>query len=193
MTLDAHIAEFQIHVHYLDILDSPLSKDDQLLQFIRSLKHRDLATRIKFDMTMEQAIKAVHTRAASSFDPSIHDPVVPCNHPRHDGKRNGPSLNNLNVNDEEEELLNALEDGEFEYLLDDNEDDDDTLNAIGSGCHGGVRGRDRGGRGGGRGRGAGRGTGRPTMTPQQLEWYKAQSASNVDSLGTSNEIAPTKL
>jgi hypothetical protein len=28
MTLDAHIAEFQNHVHFLAILNSPISKDD---------------------------------------------------------------------------------------------------------------------------------------------------------------------
>jgi hypothetical protein len=74
MTLDAHITEFQNHVHYLAILDSPISKDDQLLQFIRSLtKHRDLATRVKFHMTMDEAIQAVQARAANN---SVHELVV---------------------------------------------------------------------------------------------------------------------
>jgi hypothetical protein len=176
MTLDAHIADFQNHVHYLTILDIPISKDDQLLQFIRSLtKHRDLATRVKFHMTMDEAIQTVQARAANNF---VHDLVVPRNHPCYDGKQNGPSLNNLSLNTpsqkEDEELLNALEAGDFDHLLDENEDEDDTLNAIGSGGRGGGRGCGRGSRGGGRERGAGRGAARPTMTAQQLEWLKAQ-------------------
>jgi hypothetical protein len=80
MTLDAHIAEFQNHVHFLAILNSPISKDDQLLQFIRSLtKHRDLATRVKFNMKRDEAIQAVQARSANN---SVHDLVVPRNHPR---------------------------------------------------------------------------------------------------------------
>jgi hypothetical protein len=44
MTLDAHIASFATHIHFLDMLESPISRQDQLLHFIRSLHSRQLAT-----------------------------------------------------------------------------------------------------------------------------------------------------
>ncbi len=100
MDLNAHIANFQNHLHYLAILDSPLSKDDQILHFIRSLNRRDLATRVKFDMTIDEAIRAVQNRAANN---SIHDLVVPRTHGRTGGHKQGPYLNNLNLDDDDEE------------------------------------------------------------------------------------------
>jgi hypothetical protein len=79
MTLDAHIANFATHIHFLDMLGSPISRQDQLLHFIRSLNQRQLATRVKFDMTLLEAIEAVQTRAANNL---IHDLVTPRNPPR---------------------------------------------------------------------------------------------------------------
>ncbi len=138
MTLDAHIAEFQNMVHFLAILNSPVSKDDQLLQFIRSLSfHRDLATRVKFDMTRDQAIKAMQTRAVNN---SIHDLIVPRN-PRNKHTY-GNTLNNLSLNTptegEDDELLAALEAGDFDYLNgdDDDEENDDSLNVHSGRQHG---------------------------------------------------------
>jgi hypothetical protein len=79
MTLDAHIANFATHIHFLDMLESPISRQDQLMHYIRSLHHRQLATRVKFDTTLLEAIEAVQTRAANS---SIHNLVIPRNPPR---------------------------------------------------------------------------------------------------------------
>ena len=59
MTLDAHIASFATHIHFLDMLQSPISRQDQLLHFIRSLNSRQLTTCVRFDMTLLQAIEAV--------------------------------------------------------------------------------------------------------------------------------------
>jgi hypothetical protein len=100
MNLDAHIANFQNHLHYLAILDSPLSKDDQILHFIRSLKRWDLATRVKFDMTIDEAIRAVQNRAANN---SIHDLFVPRTQGRTGGHRQGANLNNLNLDEDDED------------------------------------------------------------------------------------------
>jgi hypothetical protein len=91
MELDAHIANIQNHLHYLTILDSPLSKDDQILHFIRSLNKRDFATRVKFDITMDEAIRAVQNRVANN---SIHDLVVLRN-PR--GHQQSPPLNTTSI------------------------------------------------------------------------------------------------
>ena len=196
MTLDAHIAEFRNICNFLAILNSPVAEDDQLLQFIRSLSfHRDLATRVKFNMTMDEAIKAVQTRAANN---SIHDLIVPRT-PRNK-QIFGGHANNLSITPgtptqgEDDDLLAALEDGEFDYLIGDNddEDNDDSLNAIGSGGRGGGRGRGRGGRGAGRGgRGAGRGT-RSTMSAQQLEWFKDQKCIQGGQAGHFKRDCPNK-
>ena len=59
MTLDAHIASFATHIHFLDMLQSPISRQDQLLHFIMSLNSRQLTTCVRFDMTLLQAIEAV--------------------------------------------------------------------------------------------------------------------------------------
>ena len=69
MDLDAHIANFQIHLHYLTILQSPLATDDQIVHFIRSLNKRDLATRVKFNMAMNDAIRPVPDLPANHLYP----------------------------------------------------------------------------------------------------------------------------
>jgi hypothetical protein len=104
MTLNAHIASFATHIHFLDMLESPISRQDQLLHFIRSLNSRQLATRVKFDMNLLQVIEAVQTRAANN---SIHDLVIPRN-----PKSGGPSgsrglaagLHKMNIEHEDNSL-----------------------------------------------------------------------------------------
>jgi hypothetical protein len=170
MTLDAHIANFATHIHFLDMLESPISRQDQLLHFIRSLNNRQLATRVKFDMELLDAIEAVQTRAANN---SIHDLVIPRN-----PSRNGPpprtlasGLNEMNIDADEEA---EEEEEEEEY-----QDDDDTLNAMQGGRGTQMRGKSggrtpaRGGRGGRGGRSAGRGSGGQSLSPQQLEWFRS--------------------
>jgi hypothetical protein len=169
MTLDAHIANFAMHIHFLDMLESPISRQDQLLHFIPSLNHRQLATRVKFDMTLLEAIEAVQTRAANN---SIHDLVIPRNPPRSGSQPRtlATGLNEMNINDDEAE--------EEEDEEDDYNDDDDTLNAMqggrGTQMRGGRRGRTpaRGGHGRRGGRGTGFGSGGQSLSPQQLEWFR---------------------
>ncbi len=170
MTLDAHIANFATHIHFLDMLESPISRQDQLLHFIRSLNNRQLATRVKFDMSLLDAIEAVQTRAANN---SIHDLVIPRNPPRSGNppRTLATGLHEMNINADEEE---EEEEDEEEYP-----DDDDTLNAMQGGRGTQMRGKSggrtpaRGGRGGRRGRSAGRGSGGQSLSPQQLEGFRS--------------------
>jgi hypothetical protein len=121
MTMDAHIANFATHIHFLDMLESPISRQDQLLHFIQSLNHRQVATRVKFDMTLLKAIEAVQTCAANN---SIHDLVILRN-PPHSGSQPRTlvtGLNEMNIYDDE-----ADEEKDEE---DDYNEDDDTLNAM---------------------------------------------------------------
>jgi hypothetical protein len=62
-SLNAHILIFATKIHFLDMLNSPLSQPDQITQFSRSLNSRQLTTQVKSDMTLLQAIQAVQRRA----------------------------------------------------------------------------------------------------------------------------------
>jgi hypothetical protein len=114
------------------MLESPLSQQDQILQFIRSLNSRQLATRVKFDMTLLEAIKAVQTRATKPFS---HDHVTPRNLGQ-SSRRLTAVLNELNLDKEE-----GNGDDEDLYYDAKEEDEENTLNAIrraiSQGNHGG--------------------------------------------------------
>jgi hypothetical protein len=119
ISLNAHILIFATQIHFLDMLESPLSQQDQIIQFIRSLNSRQLATRVTFDMTLLEAIKAVQTRATTPFR---HDFT-----PRNLGqssRRLTAVLNELNLDKEE-----GNGDDEDLYYDAKDEDEENTLNA----------------------------------------------------------------
>ena len=164
ISLNAHILIFATQIHFLDMLESPLSQQDQIIQFIRSLNSRQLATRVKFDMTLLEAIKAVQRRATKPFR---HD-FTPHNRGQ-SSRRLTAVLNELNLDKEE-----GNGDDEDLYYDAKEEDEENTLNAIrraiSQGNHGGqgdrtgdVHGSKHSSREQRRGY---------IMTPQQQEWYR---------------------